>query len=235
MILVEGGKFYMGSEYGENNEKPVHEVELDSFYIGKFPVTQRLWTAVMENNPSYYNGCDDCPVESVSWYDAVRFCNKLSEMTGRKPYYIINGKQVSIDTTANGFRLPTEAQWEYAARGGRKSRGYKYSGSDNIDEVAWYYDNSDYKTHPVGQKKPNELGLYDMSGNVWEWCWDWYDWNYYSHSPGKNPMGPDAGSGRVLRGGSWGNFAASARVAYRGHDDPGGSWSDGGLRLALPF
>ena len=200
MVLVEGGTFTMGAtpEQGSDacdNEKPAHKVTLDSFYIGKFPVTQRLWKAVMGSNPSDFKG-DNLPVENVSWDDVQTFLRKLNAATGKT------------------YRLPTEAEWEYAARGGNKSQGYKYVGSNDLDLVAWYYSgNSDGTTHKVGTRFPNELGIYDMSGNVWEWCQDWY--GSYSSSPQTNPKGPNSGSYRVRRGGSWFNYARDCRVSYR--------------------
>ncbi|ACF14790.1 protein of unknown function DUF323 [Chloroherpeton thalassium ATCC 35110] len=209
MIFVQGGSFIMGSNDGRNDEKPVHQVTLDDFYIGKFPVTQAQWEAVMGNNPSHFRG-ENLPVESVSWYDVQEFMKKLNKKTG------------------GNYRLPTEAEWEYAARGGAKSRGYKYAGSNNIDEVAWYRDNAG-KTHEVGTKKPNELGIYDMSGNLWESCSDW-EGDYLSGSQ-TNPTGPSSGPRRVLRGGSWNFYAESCRSASRMYDDPGYSDSDGGFRL----
>lgn len=220
MIAVKGGTFTMGatSEQGSDaydDEKPTHQVTLSDYYIGETEVTQELWQAVMGSNPSYFTGNLQRPVEDVSWEGCQEFIKKLNELTGKT------------------FRLPTEAEWEYAARGGSQSRGFKYSGSDNIDAVAWYYGNSGSTTHPVGQKQPNELGVYDMSGNVWEWCQDWYDSNYYSSSPQTNPAGPSSGSYRVLRGGSWFNNAGHCRVSNR--DDYFPSWGadDCGLRLSL--
>jgi formylglycine-generating enzyme required for sulfatase activity len=203
MIYVEGGTFMMGAteEQGDDageREKPVHEVTLSDYYIGETVVTQALWKAVMGNKPSYYKGDDRLPVEQVSWEDAQKFVTKLNRLTGKV------------------FRLPTEAEWEYAARGGKKSRGYKYSGSNNIDEVAWYYDNSGSKTHVVKGKKANELGLYDMSGNVCEWCNDWY--GDYSSEAQDNPQGSKMGSGRVYRGGSWFGSAKGCRVSFRNYD-----------------
>ena len=212
MILVEGGTFAMGSNDGRDNEKPVHNVALGSYYIGETEITQAQWRAVMGSNPSYYTG-DNRPVEKVSWYDAQEFCNKLSELTGKK------------------YVLPTEAQWEYAARGGYKSQGYKYSGSYSIDEVAVYSSNSSYEHSNVKSKKPNELGIYDMSGNVWEWCSDWYDSSYYSSSPKTTPQGPTSGSYRVLRGGSWYNSSGGCRVADRFCTDPSNRYSDLGFRV----
>ena len=199
MVFVEGGTFTMGatSEQGsdaDDDEKPTHRVTLSDYYIGETEVTQALWKAVMGSNPSYFKG-DNLPVEQVSYDDVKTFITKLNQKTGKT------------------FRLPTEAEWEYAARGGGKSKGYKYSGSNNIDDVAWYYGNSNNKTHPVKTKRPNELGIYDMSGNVWEWCSDWY--GAYSSSSQTNPTGPSSGSNRVPRGGSWYNFARYCRVSNR--------------------
>lgn len=199
MVYVEGGTFTMGAteEQGseaEVDEKPAHQVTVSDFYIGKYVVTQAQWKAVMGSNPSNWKG-DDLPVENVSWNDIQEFLRKLNAKTGRR------------------YRLPTEAEWEYAARGGNKSRGYKYSGDNNIDAVAWYDGNSGKRIHPVGRKSPNELGLYDMSGNVWEWCQDWYD--SYSGSDQTDPAGPSAGSIRVLRGGCWFSSAELCRVANR--------------------
>ena len=217
MIEVEGGTFTMGAtnEQGSDaysDEKTTHKVTLDSYYIGQTEVTQALWKAVMGNNPSYRKG-DNLPVEQVSWNECQEFIKKLNALTGRK------------------FRLPTEAEWEYAARGGNRSRGYKYSGSNNIDEVAWYGGNSGSKTHDVATKKANELGIYDMSGNVWEWCGDWY--GSYSSSPQTNPVGPSSGSARVNRGGSWIGNSGDCRVSFRAPLSPGDSYNNLGLRLVL--
>ena len=217
MIKVEGGTFQMGSYDREayDDEKPVHSVTLSDYYIGETEVTQELWEAVMGSNPSRLKDSTK-PVENVSWNDCQEFIKKLNGLTGKN------------------FRLPTEAEWEYAARGGNKSKGYKYSGSNNIDDVAWYGDNSSREPHPVGTKSPNELGIYDMSGNVWEWCSDWYGENYYSSSSQTNPTGPTSGSYRVLRGGNWLNSARTCRVGYRWSDSPGSRiFLNGGFRLAL--
>jgi formylglycine-generating enzyme required for sulfatase activity len=256
MVFVEGGTFQMGSNNGHDNEKPVHSVTVDDFYIGKYEVTQKERQEVMGNNPSNFKG-DNRPVEEVSWYNAVEFCNKKSEMEGFEKCYSGSGDNIKCDFTKNGYRLPTEAEWEYAARGGIESdnANYRYAGSNNLAEVAWYEDNSGDKTHPVGKKQPNELGLYDMSGNVWEWCWDWYG-NYsssshtnntglllkilatpywygnYSSSSHTNPRGASSGSYRVARGGSWGGHAGDCRVADRGSGAPDRSSSHIGFRLA---
>ena len=216
MIQVEGGTFKMGAtpeQKGDasSRESPVHEVKLSDFSIGEMQVTQELWEAVMGSNPSWFNG-NKLPVDWVSWNDCQEFIRKLNEKTKRN------------------FRLPTEAEWEYSARGGKKSQGYKYAGSNNLDEVAWYLENSGIKTQEVGLKKPNELGLYDMSGNVWEWCNDWYD--DYSSSSQNNPQGPSSGSFRVYRGGSWSNDARYCRVSYRNYSTPDFRSSYLGFRLA---
>ena len=218
MVYVKGGTFTMGAtaEQGsdaESDEKPTHSVTLSDYYIGKYEVTQAQWTAIMGSNPSKWKG-DNLPVENVSWNDIQEFIAKLNAQTGKR------------------FRLPTEAEWEYAARGGNQSKGYKYSGSNNISEVAWYYtNNSNSKTHPVGQKAPNELGIYDMSGNVWEWCQDWYSSSAYTSSSQTNPTGPSSGSYRVLRGGSWCNGAGSCSVSIRNYGIPGIRRNFYGFRL----
>jgi len=217
MVYVEGGTFTMGatSEQGseaDDDEYPAHKVTLSSYYIGETEVTQALWQAVMGNNPSKFKG-DNLPVELVSYNDVQEFIEQLNYKTGKT------------------FRLPTEAEWEYAARGGNKSKGYKYSGSNNIEDVAWYDGNSNRKTHTVKTKQANELGLYDMSGNVFEWCSDWY--GDYSSSSQTNPQGPNSGSGRVSRGGSWGSNARSCRVSYRDYGYPSNRDYVSGFRLAL--
>jgi len=216
LVRVEGGTFKMGGQDNEasDSEKPVHEVELDTFYMGKYPITQAQYRKLMGSNPSHFRG-DDLPVEQVSWEDAKAFCAKLTEKSGRI------------------YRLPTEAEWEYAARGGNKSRGYKYAGSNDLDEVAWYSGNSADSSRSVGKRKANELGIHDMSGNVWEWCQDWYDSAYYKNSPRKNPKGPASGSFRVLRGGSWGNSAVCCRVAIRDYGTPTSRNGYSGFRVVL--
>ena len=217
MVRVDGGTFTMGATSEQDSdaakdEKPAHQVTLSTYSIGETEVTQALWKAVMGNKPSKFKG-DNLPVELVSWDDCQTFISKLNTATGKR------------------FRLPTEAEWEYAARGGSKSRGYKYSGSNTIGDVAWYGSNSGSKTHNVKTKQPNELGLYDMSGNVWEWCQDWYG-SYRSRSK-TNPTGPSSGSDRVYRGGSWIGLARNCRSSYRSGDMPSGRISYLGLRLAF--
>ena len=214
MIFVEGGTFQMGSSSGDSDEKPVHSVTLSGFNIGKYEVTQAQWTAVMGNNPSNFTGCDDCPVENVSWNDVQQYISKLNSQTGKN------------------YRLPTEAEWEFSARGGKSSKGYTYSGSNDLNSVAWNIDNSGSKTHAVGGKQANELGVYDMTGNVWEWCSDWYGtYNSYSET---NPTGASSGQIRVLRGGSWDSDADFFRTAFRDGSYPASRFNNGGFRLVLP-
>ena len=236
MVRVEGGTFTMGSPAGTGYdcEHPQHQVTLPDYWIGETEVTQEIWQAVMGNNPSYFKG-NKLPVESVSWNDVQDFIMKLNRLTGQ------------------GFRLPTEAEWEYAARGGKEQDGYIYAGGSSLGDVGWYWQNSgdnflhgtddDWdliaiqynhcKTHPVAQKRPNALGLYDMSGNVWEWCSDWYGDDYYKNSPTYNPKGPNNGSSRVLRGGGCSINASSCRVAHRNGNYPGYRNYDLGFRLAF--
>ncbi len=204
MVRVPGGSFNRGCDEQrdgdcQDDEKPVHSVTLSTFEIGRYEITQAQWQAVMGDNPSHFKDCgSNCPVENVSWNDIQTFLQKLNKMTGKT------------------YRLPTEAEWEFAARGGNSSQGYRYSGSNNLDKVAWYgYEKAGKTTHPVGEKNKNELGLYDMSGNVWEWCADWYDENYYANSPSKNPRGASSGTSWVLRGGSWFLNSLYCRSAVR--------------------
>jgi len=215
MVYVQGGTFTMGctSEQGSDcdaDESPTHQVMVSTFYMSKYEITQKQWVEIMGSNPSYFKG-DNLPVEQVSWEDVQDFIRKLNLKTGKQ------------------YRLPTEAEWEYAARGGTKSKGYKYSGSNTLSNVAWYDDNSGRETHPVGSKFPNELGLYDMSGNVWEWCGDWY--GNYGSSAQTNPAGPSSGSYRVFRGGSWDFSAGGCRVTFRFSYYPGYRMSSIGFRL----
>jgi formylglycine-generating enzyme required for sulfatase activity len=212
MVWVEGGRFNMGSISGDNDEMPVHTVQLSGYSIGKYEITQSQWKAVMGNNPSS-NQCDRCPVENVSWNDAQEFIRKLNTQTGKT------------------YRLPTEGEWEFAARGGNKSRNYTYSGSNDLHSVAWVGDNSDKKTRAVGTKLPNELGIYDMSGNVWEWCSDWY--GTYNSNTITDPKGPYSGEDRVGRGGSWDFIGSYCRSANRNWNNSDNRNNDLGFRLAL--
>lgn len=214
-VFVKGGCYRMGDTLGNgySSEKPVHEACVNDLYIGKYVVTQGQWQAVMGNNPSYFKNCgDNCPVEQVSWTDAQEFISKLNSRSGKAKY-----------------RLPTEAEWEYAARSGGKKE--KYSGGDDIDKVAWYSGNSGGKTHPVGTKAANKLGIYDMSGNVWEWVKDWYDERYYAKSPRNNPQGPGSAQHHVLRGGGLSGDASVTRASARHGHAPDDRSKDNGFRL----
>ena len=220
MVFVEGGTFTMGCtpEQGgdcEAIEMPAHDVTLSDFHIGRYEITQAQWKAVMGDNPSEFKG-DDLPVEMVTGYDVQEFIRRLNAATGKN------------------YRLPTEAEWEYAARGGNRSRGYKYSGSDDVNAVAWYTENSGFKTHPVGTKMPNELGIYDMSGNVWEWTLGWYE--RYSSDARINPQGAPLGLNIPIRGGGWESNAGlsySTRVSYRAANVYTSRSNRRGFRLVL--
>ncbi len=217
MIYVEGGSFMMGatseqSDAAKSDERPAHTVRLEPYYIAECELTQAQWQKIMGNNPSYFKG-ESHPVDTVSWEDAQNFCRELSYITGKT------------------YILPTEAQWEYAARGGKYRETTKYSGSYSVDAVAWYETNSNGSTHPVKQKRPNKLGIYDMSGNVWEWCSDWYSSNYYSSSPQSNPEGALSGETRVLRGGGYHISSQYCRVSYRDYDMPSYRRNRSGFRV----
>ena len=218
MVRVEGGTFTMGATAEQasdafSDELPTHKVTLSPFLIGKYEVSQTLWLAVMGENPSVNTGIN-LPVDNVTWDECQTFITKLNELTGKN------------------FRLLTEAEWEYAARGGNKSKGYKYSGSNNLGDVAWYIDNSNNTSHAMGTKAPNELGIYDMTGNVMEWVSDWK--GSYSSGAQTNPTGPDSGTYRVNRGGSYGNVERLSRITNRNSIDPNMSSKTMGLRLCLP-
>jgi formylglycine-generating enzyme required for sulfatase activity len=217
MVLVQGGSFKMGSNQGGSDEMPVHTVFLDDFYIGKYEVTQAEWYKIMPKDPSdrYFAGCDSCPVERVTWSHVQEFIEILNTRTGMN------------------YRLPTEAEWEYAAKGGKMSKGFKYSGSNRYDSVAWTDGNSGNRAHPPGRKKPNELGICDMSGNVYEWCSDWYSPSYYKISPKENPAGPVDGEKRVIRGGSWFFDRSGIRVTEREGANPDFRYGYIGFRLCL--
>jgi formylglycine-generating enzyme required for sulfatase activity len=219
MVLIEGGKFMMGCS-NENDtacyywEKPSHTVTVSNFYLSKFQVTQLEWETLVGDKPWFSKDCAECPVENVSWYDAQLFISKLNQLTGKF------------------YRLPTEAEWEYAARGGNKSKGFVYAGDNNANNVAWNEKNSGKQSHPVGKKQANELGLYDMSGNVWQWCQDGFDEAYYSHSPADNPTGPVKSLHRVVRGGSWWSENDKCRVSNRDRYPADARDDDVGFRLA---
>jgi formylglycine-generating enzyme required for sulfatase activity len=227
-IYIEAGTFQMGSaESGPNDEKPVHEVKISrGYWMGTCEITQAQWLALMGTDPSKYKG-NELPVEMVSWHEVVEFCRKLTDRERKK------GKLPD----GYVYRLPTEAEWEYAARGGIKSQGFKYPGSNDPEEVAWHHPGSMDETHPVGTKRPNELGLYDMSGNVWEWCLDWYASDYYTKAPKIDPINNNHGDKtyRVCRGGSWGLYPTHCRSANRGGGTPTGRFYSYGFRVVLAY
>jgi len=246
VVLVEGGSFKMGDTWGDGliDERPVHEVTIThDFYIGKYEVRFSEFDVFCEATgripPSDEGwGRGDLPVMNITWWDAVEFCNWLSEREGLPQAYDDDGRL--LDATGKvtdkvervpGFRLPTEAEWEYAARGGNKSEGHKYAGSDDVDEVAWYCENSGIKTHEVGKKAPNELGIHDMSGNIWEWCSDWYEEDYYRYSPNVNPYNAEGDYERVMRGGSVGLNETFARVSHRDCLEPSSAGNAVGFRI----
>jgi formylglycine-generating enzyme required for sulfatase activity len=211
-VKVEGGTFVMGDK--DEMDAVPHEVELSTYYMQSNEVTQELWVSVMGNYHNVEAPQNNIPMYSVSWEDCQEFIKKLNAITGKK------------------YRLPTEAEWEYAARGGKKSNGYKYSGSDNLDELSWHHNNSGDKPHPVAGKKPNELGIYDMSGNVIEWCNDWYEENLGT-AKRKNPQGPKDGEFKIQRGGAYNTIFVSDLVFMRSHAFPTTDYSNMGFRLAL--
>ena len=217
-IFVKGDCFDMGDTFGDGgtDEKPVHQVCVNDFFLGVYEVTQAQWERVMGNNPSYFKKGGNYPVEQVSWNDVQDFIGRLNRQNGKR------------------YRLPTEAEWEYAARSGGKREWYAGTSRENeLKDYAWYTGNSGGSTHPVGQKKPNGLGLFDMSGNVWEWCADWYDSNYYGNSPKNNPTGPNSGQYHMLRGGSWFSVPWNLRTAYRLGFAPSARYDDSGFRLGV--
>jgi len=261
MVSVPGGSFSMGDP-GEADNRPVHTVTVNDFLMGKYEVTQGQYFQVTGKRPgNFYTNPDDesedgwmkLPVEKVSWYDALVFCNKLSIREGLNPVYRIKGRtnpndwgniptannkewnEVVMVGGADGYRLPTEAEWEYAARGGGLSKSFRYAGSNTPDSVAWYYDNSDSRVREAGKKPPNELDLYDMSGNVMEWCWDWF--NRYSSGSKNNPTGPHTAHDsvqtqkKVIRGGGWSGAVQFCRVTYRRFNDPSYDGVDLGFRV----
>lgn len=254
-VFVQGGTFTMGDHFaeGDSDEVPTHSVTLSDFYMGATEVTQAEWTATMGSNPaSGYGVGDTYPVYYVSWYSIMKYCNLRSMNEGLTPCYTISSSTdpadwgtvpTSTNTTwnaaicnwsANGYRLPSEAEWEYASRGGiHNADNLRYSGCNletDLTNYAWYSANSGSSTHPVGTKLPNQLGLYDMSGNLWEWCWDWY--GSYTSDSVTNPTGPTTGSYRVKRGGGWGDAAGGCRVAGRGGNYPYYSYHYIGFRLS---
>ncbi|HPV14178.1 MAG TPA: SUMF1/EgtB/PvdO family nonheme iron enzyme [Candidatus Cloacimonadota bacterium] len=255
MVYVGGGSFMMGSNDGDEDEQPVHQVTVSSFWIGKYEVTQAEFSQYMQPGKAWaedYGIGDNYPAYHVSWYAIIKYCNLRSLTEGLTPVYSIAGSTnpalwgsvpTSDDETwnavicnwdANGYRLPTEAEWEFAARGGTNNPNYLYSGSDDINAVAWHDNNSSGSSQPVGAKATNGIGIFDMSGNLWEWCWDWYSDAYYSSSTPNNPAGPNVGNYRVLRGGSWSYDATGCRVSCRNYDRASSVdvyFSDFGFRL----
>lgn len=268
MVFIPAGNFDMGCTSLEGNCESSHEVSLDAYYMGKYEVTQNRWEAIMGNNPSLYKDCGgDCPVHQVSWYDILVFCNRLSMQEGLHPVYSINRSTdpddwgtipfpldynetwnaVVPDFNANGYRLPTEAEWEYAARGGEKSKGFRYAGTNDKSELAAFANFCDINCpsesrdisqndghrliSPVGVYLPNELGLHDMGGNLLERCWDWFGEDYYDDSPILNPTGPDSASARIIRGGNYRLPTSYFPVTRRAGRCPSGRGSDVGFRL----
>ncbi|MBM4399994.1 MAG: formylglycine-generating enzyme family protein [Candidatus Cloacimonetes bacterium] len=247
-ILVNGGTFTMGKTQGASTAVDApHQVTISSFYIGKYEVTQGEWSAIFGSNPSNFAGDLGRPVEMVNWYLALVYCNKRSIAESLTPVYSINNTTNPIgwgqipnisnqnwnnavcNMNANGYRLPTEAEWEYAARGASNTPDYLYSGSNDINSVAWYVTNSNGSTRRFGLKQANGLGIYDMSGNVWELCWDWYA--NYNTDPANNPTGPATGQTKVIRGGCWYGLGDYSGVSHRGYKNP--SYKDDGIGIRL--
>ena len=237
MVLIPAGTFWMGDSTGNgySGERPFHQVTITrAFLMSRTEVTQAQWKAVMGANPSAFKG-DSLPVENVSWYDAAAYCNRLSRKEGLDTCYTWSGTDYSCDFTANGYRLPTEAEWEYACRAGTRTDYHTGNGDWALDLAGWHVGNSGRETHPVGSKQPNAFGLYDMHGNVLEWCWDWYSSNYYTSNPATDPRGPATGSVRVLRGGMWAIGASNCRSAYRDCDPPVFRYNYCGFRVARSY
>jgi formylglycine-generating enzyme required for sulfatase activity len=218
MVLVPGGEFVMGDDGAEQDERPAHKVRVGAFYMDKYEVTQKSYEALMGANPSKYKQ-PERPVEQVSWFNAAKYCNMRSLREGLTPCYDL--QSVRCDFSADGYRLPTEAEWEYACRAGTTSAYSFGSNAADLAAYAWFKKDSQNTTHPVGQKRPNPWGLYDMYGNVAEWCYDVYDEGYYQHQAGESPTGPASGEERVLRGGSWAVAADACRSSARFSDAPG--------------
>jgi formylglycine-generating enzyme required for sulfatase activity len=238
LVLVEAGSFMMGSLEGNPNEQPVHEVHISrNFFLSKYELTQSQYLefcsevrgVTWPQDLGWGHGPDTPQV--VTWYEAVKLCNWLSGNEGLDPSYSGVGRNTVCDFDANGYRMPTEAEWEFAARGGVRSRGHIFAGSDYPDEVAWYFGNSGAQIQPIGQKQPNELGIYDMSGNGWEWCWDWFSEDYYAGSPLIDPRGPQSGEEKVRRGGSFMNNAPDVRTTFRSADLADARYQVAGLRV----
>ena len=218
MVVIPAGEFMMGANEGAIDAKPAHLVKIEGFLMDQNEVTQEAYEKVTRTNPSRRKNPRN-PVEQVTWTAAVKFCNARSSQEGLKPCYDTN--TWACDFSANGYRLPTEAEWEYACRSGSSAQYYYGDNADELKSFAWFEGNSDSKTHPTGQRKPNAFGLYDMSGNVWEWCNDFYATKYYRESPAENPRGPNQGEKRVLRGGAWSSSAGNCTSWVRNCDEAG--------------
>jgi sulfatase modifying factor 1 len=242
MVKVEGGKFLMGSpdenKIAENDEQKQHEVTVGNFEINKLEVSVWEWKEYCKKTKKQmpakqvWGINDNYPITNIAWNDAVNYCNWLSKQDGYKPVYTFAGPNIICDFTANGYRLPTEAEWEYAAKGGKKSKNYIFSGSNISNEIAWQQNSSDKRPHAVGTKLANELGIYDMSGNVWEWCYDWYNKDYYKSEDGNNPTGPIRGEKKSVRGGSWDSKESYLRTSNRISTTPDRTYEFYGFRLA---
>jgi formylglycine-generating enzyme required for sulfatase activity len=229
MLAIPGGAFIMGSDKGGADEKPAHQVSLSAFQMSETEITQSQYQGVMGANPSFFKGASNNPVDRVSWFDAITFCNRLSEKAKLEPCYTLASGE--CDYSKSGFRLPTEAEWEYACRAETGGDYYTGDGPANLARAGWYVDISADKTHPVGQKAPNAWKLFDMHGNVWEWTNDWYAKDFYGSSPKQNPAGPASGSEKVLRGGGWVDNASSCKAAKRRSYNPKKNYSDIGFRV----
>ena len=242
LIQVKGGTFKMGSKNSDTSaeldEQKEHSVILNTFEISKFEVTVWEWKQFIKANkmkmpikPSW-GWQDNYPINGITWNEAIAYCNWLSTKEKLQPCYSKKGPNFVCNFKANGYRLPTEAEWEFAAKGGTNSKGFRYSGSDKLEDVAWYKANSNGQPHTVGTKLPNELGIYDMSGNVWEWCWDWYNKDFYKLEKGDNPKGPEMGERRTVRGGSWDSKSNYVRPANRISTIPSKTHEFYGFRIA---
>jgi formylglycine-generating enzyme len=242
MVRVEGGTYKMGSKdsdkAADNDEQKEHDVTIKTFEISKFEVTVWEWKQYTKANKfkmplkPEWGWQDNYPINGITWEEAIAYCNWLSKKEKLQPVYSKQGPNYVCNFKANGYRLPTEAEWEFAAKGGVKSKGYKFSGGNDANEVAWHKAISKNSPHTVGTKLPNELGLYDMSGNVWEWCWDWYNKDYYKIEKGDNPKGPEMGERKCVRGGSWDSQVNYLRPANRISTPPNKTHEFYGFRVA---